>query len=97
MSNSCDDMVPMGEKLAEKGDEARCGRSEGKSHLEKDMSENAEVPQKKQKLLEGEEVNRNENEAGIICQPYIGMSTHINFSNLRHCMSLLNQHLGHAN
>ncbi len=61
VSSSYNDVVTMGEKLVERGDETRCGSGERKSHLEKDMPEDAEAHQQKQQLLGGEEVNHNDN------------------------------------
>eukprot|EP01084_Bolivina_argentea_P056734 103783_1 len=58
VSSSCNDVVAMGEKLVERGDETRCGSGERKSHLEKEMPEDAEVHQRKQQLLGGEEMSR---------------------------------------
>ncbi len=93
VSSSCNDVVAMGEKLVERGDETRCGSGERKSHLEKEMPEDAEVHQRKQQLLGGEEVNHNDNQAGIVCQFYLGISTYLNFSILRCLRSLLDHHL----
>ncbi len=58
VSISCtdNDVVLTGEKLVERDDETQCESTQRKSHLEKDMPEDAEIPQQKQQLIDGEEV-----------------------------------------
>ncbi len=92
VSSSCNDVMAMGEKLVERGDETRCCSGERKSHLEKDMPEDAKACQRKQQFLSGEEVNNNVNQAGVVCQFYLGLSTYLNFWTLMRFRSLLDHH-----